>query len=144
MTPTWAARDRRFLRPAGHSLTASRGVQAHARRPVAGKSFKRGWRMPPCIKAIEAAALPDGVRHHAYFSLARAFRRIGMHPDEIRERLEALDIRHPIRDPDYIGRAVEWGCAHPGFPGCQDESLRWYCRPQDCFYAKLKNNTGGK
>ena len=126
------------------AITAYAGQQAHAHHPAAGKSFKRGWRMPPCLKAIEAATLPDGVRHHAYFSLARAYRRIGMHPDEILERLEAIDCRNPIRDSKYINRTIEWACAHPGVPGCNDESLRRYCRPENCFYARIKKNAVGK
>jgi hypothetical protein len=126
------------------ALAAYAGQQARAHRPATGKNFKRGWRMPPCVKAIEAAILPDGVRHHTYFALARAFRRIGMHPDEIQERLETLDCRNPIRDSDYIGRTIEWACAHPGFPGCHDASLRQYCHPDACFYIRIKKNAGGK
>ncbi|MDI6450457.1 hypothetical protein [Anaerobaca lacustris] len=104
------------------------------------KPFRDGWRMPPCIKAIQEVTLPDGIRHQTYLSLARFYRYIGMHPDEIHEQIEALDGRHPIRDPDYIERTVAWASDHSGFPGCDDESLRQYCRPEKCFYAKLKNN----
>jgi len=120
------------------------GLKVHSGRTKANRKFRRGWRMPPCIKAIEAAILPDGLRHHAYFALPRAYRAIGMHRDEIRERLEALDSRNPIRDSDYIGRTIEWACAHPGFPGCDDESLRRYCHPESCFYHRLKNARDGK
>jgi DNA primase large subunit len=100
--------------------------------------------MPPCIKAIQDAVLPDGVRHRAYLSLARFYRWIGMHPDEIREWIKVIDSRNPIRDPDYINRTIEWACAHPGLPGCNDESLRRYCRSENCFYVRIKKNAGGK
>ena len=126
------------------AIAVAAKFETHPRRATTHLKFKRGWRMPPCVKAIEAATLPDGVRHHAYLSLARAYRRIGMHPDEIRERLEALNSRNPIRDSDYIGRTIEWACAHPGFPGCNDESLRRYCHPDNCFYFRIKKNAGGK
>ena len=89
------------------------------------------------------AVLPDGIRHRTYLSLARFYRWIGMHPDEIHEQIVDLDRRNPIRDPDAIDRIVAWSCAHPGFPGCQDESLRRYCRPENCFYSRLKDAKAG-
>ncbi len=58
--------------------------------------------MPPCIKAMEQAVIPDGWRHLLYLSLARYYSYLNMHPEEIQERLEALDRRNPIRDPDTI------------------------------------------
>jgi hypothetical protein len=121
------------------ALAAYSRLKARSRQTRVIKKFRRGWRMPPCIKAIQAATLPDGTRHQTYLSLARFYNYIGMHPEELRERLEDLDVRHPIRDPDYIERAVVWGCDHPGFPGCDDDSLRRHCRPEECFYARLKN-----
>jgi len=123
------------------ALAALAKLEPHSEhRVTTGRTFKQGWRMPPCIKTIQTATLPDGARHQTYLSLARFYRYIKMHPEEIRERLETLDRRNPIRDPDYIDRAIKWGCDHPGFPGCDDESLRRYCRPENCFYAKLKNH----
>jgi len=119
------------------------GLKVQSAHTTANMKFKRGWRMPPCIKAIQDAVLPDGARHQTYLSLARFCRWIGMHPDEIRERIEALDSRNPIRDPDYIERTVGWACDRPGFPGCDDESLRRYCRPENCFYVRLKNARTG-
>lgn len=116
----------------------SRGQVSTTRR------FRDGWRMPPCIKAIQEATLPDGMRHQAYLSLARFYRFIAMHPSEVQERIEALDRRNPIRDPDYIPRTIGWACTHPGFAGCDDESLRQHCRPEKCFYAKLKKNDKGR
>ena len=89
---------------------------------------------------IQTATLPDGARHQTHLSLARFYRHIKMHPEGIWERLETLDRRNPIRDPDYIERVIKWGCDHPGFPGCDDESLRRYCQPESCFYARLKNH----
>jgi hypothetical protein len=116
------------------------GLKVHSGRPAADTEFRQGWRMPPCIKAIQEAVLPDGIRHQTYLSLARFYKWIGMHPDEIRERIEDLDRRNPIRDPDSIERTVRWGCDHPGFPGCGDESLRRYCHAANCFYVTLKKN----
>lgn len=63
--------------------------------------------------------------------------------EEIRERIEAINSRNPIRDPDSMERAVKFACEHPGFPGCDDESLRRSCRPENCFYARLKNARTG-
>lgn len=98
--------------------------------------FKNGWRMPPCIKAIEAAVIPDGIRHELYLALARYYAYLNMHHEEMQDRIEAIDQRNPIRDPDSIQRAVKFGCEHPGFPGC--EAFKKYCRMENCFYAKLK------
>ncbi len=122
------------------ALAVSAKLDANSKRQVGGsKKFRNGWQTPPCVRLIQKTTLPDGIRHHAYATLAKFWRWINMHPDEIRERIEALDKRNPIRDPDYIPRTVGWACTHPGFAGCDDESLRRYCRPEKCFYAKIKN-----
>ena len=101
--------------------------------------FKQGWRIPPCVKAIEEATIPDGTRHAIYVGVSRYYAYLGMHPTEAIERIQKIDNRNPIRDPDSIDRAVKWGYAHPGFPGCENENLRKYCKKEICFYAKLKN-----
>lgn len=100
-------------------------------------NFKKGWRMLPCVKAIEAAVIPDGFRHQLYLSLVRYYGYLNMHHDEMFERLEVIDKRNPIQDPDSIERAVRFGCEHPGFPGC-DSVLKKYCQKEHCFYAQLK------
>lgn len=125
------------------AITAFAGLQAHAHRPAAGRNFKQGWRMPPCVKVVQNTVLADGIRHCAYAALARFYSWINMHPDEIRERIETLDSRNPIRDPDYVERTITWARDHPGFPGCHDESLHRYCRPENCFYVRLKNARKG-
>jgi hypothetical protein len=104
--------------------------------------FKHGWRVPPCIKTIEEATIADGGRHYLYTDLSRYFTFIGMHPDEILERIQKIDSRNPIPDPTSIERSVRWGYNHPGFPGCDNASLRKYCKKEICFYAKLKNQNG--
>ena len=95
--------------------------------------------MTPCAKAIEEAIIPDGIRHPLYVELCRYYAYLKMHPDEMLERIQKIDSRNPIRDPDAIERAVRWGYAHPGFPGCGTGNLRKYCKKEICFYAKLKN-----
>jgi hypothetical protein len=102
--------------------------------------FKKGWRIPPCVKAIETAVVPDGIRHQLYVSLARYYGYLNMHHDEMLGRLEAIDQRNPVRDPDSIERAVSFGCAHPGFPGCDDPAIARYCQKNKCFYANLKGS----
>ena len=67
-----------------------------------------------------------------------------MHPDEVRERIEELDSRNPIRDPASIERMIKWAYEHAGFPGCRDECLRRHCRRDNCFHAALqKGQTEG-
>ena len=100
--------------------------------------FEQGWRVPPCIKAIEDATIADGGRHYLYTDLSRYFAFLGMHPLEILERIQKIDSRNPIPDPTSIERSVRWGYAHPGFPGCDNTSLRKYCKKEVCFYAALK------
>jgi hypothetical protein len=100
---------------------------------------ERGWRVPPCIKAIEEATVADGGRHYLYTDLSRYLAFLGMHPLEILERIQKIDSRNPIPDPTSIERSVRWGYNPPGFPGCDNTSLRKYCKKEICFYAKLKN-----
>jgi hypothetical protein len=100
--------------------------------------FKKGWRMPPCVKAVEGAVIPDGIRHQLYVSLARYYGYLNMHHDEMLDRLEAIDQRNPVRDPDSVERAVSFGCTHPGFPGCDDPAIMRYCQKDKCFYAKIR------
>lgn len=121
--------------------------ETHAIPQHAGKGngqFKRGWRMPPCVKAIQEAVLPDGIRHQTYLSLARFYCWIGMHSDEALERIEKINERNPIRDADSIQRAIKFGAEHPGFPGCDDPPLKRYCQPDRCFYAQMKSATPGE
>lgn len=101
--------------------------------------FAYGWRMPPCIKSIETAVIPDGMRHTLYLVLSRYYRFLNMHPDEILDCLCKIDARHPIHDPDSIERIVKFGCEHPGFPGCSNPALVKYCQKEKCFYTKLKS-----
>ncbi len=100
--------------------------------------FKQGWRMSPCVKAIEEATLADGSRHSLYVHLSRYYAYLNMHPEEIRERILKIDARNPIRDPDSIDRAIDWGCRNPGFTGCRSTVFSNYCKKEECFYAKLK------
>ena len=102
--------------------------------------FRQGWRVPPCIKAIEKARLPDGMRHDAYLQLARYYAYLGMHPEEIRERIIDIDDRYPIGDPQSIDRMVDFGWKHPAFPGCDHRVLRQYCRREGCFLARLHHH----
>jgi len=102
--------------------------------------FKKGWRISPCVKAIQGAILPDGIRHQTYLTLARYFGYLNMHYEEILERLQEIDSRHPIWDPDSMERAADSGCRHPGFPGCDDPVLARYCQKDKCFYLGLKHS----
>ncbi|MFC1782747.1 hypothetical protein ACFL02_04075 [Planctomycetota bacterium] len=101
--------------------------------------FTFGWRIPPCIRALENTTLPDGIRHETYKVLARYFAWLGAHAEETMFRLLQLDARHPITDPDYIYRIVQFAQQHPGFVGCNSPVLRLYCSQKECFYAELKN-----
>lgn len=96
--------------------------------------FKKGWRIPPCIKAMQKNILQDGTRHNAYLVLARFYSWINMHPQQIKEKLLQLDKRHPISDPDSIDRIIKWAAEHPGFAGCDNELLQKYCSKHKCFY----------
>ena len=93
------------------------------------------------MMGIERAVIPDGIRHPLYLSLARYYGYLNMHHDEILDRIMAIDQRHPICDTDSIQRAVKFGAEHPGFPGCDDPSLKRYCHSDTCFYAKMKAST---
>ena len=114
---------------------AERKRTARRRHPYA---FKDGWRVPPCIRSIHDATLPDGLRHTAYIALARFYGWINMHPEEAADRLHIIDRRHPIRDPGYIERIVDWGKQNPGFVGCKNVALRRYCKPDRCFVAEIR------
>jgi len=100
-------------------------------------TFQNGWRMPPCIQTLEQVRLPDGLRHSAYFVLARWYAYVGMHPKESEKRLRQIDCRHPIRDLHYIRRVIKNGQEHAGFAGCEHEVLSLYCQPDGCFLKHL-------
>jgi len=103
--------------------------------------FKRGWRIPPCIKALQASTLADGTRHQAYLCLARFYSWINMHPEEITERLNLIDSKNPINDHDSIDRIVKWSAKCPGFAGCDNEILKKYCKQYHCFYYRKFKET---
>jgi hypothetical protein len=92
-----------------------------------------GWRMPPCVRRVEQAILPDGMRHELYFALARFYAITGMAVDEAVTRIRQIDLRNPIRDPDYIARAVRNGWKYPGVSRCRESHLRLFCDPGACF-----------
>jgi hypothetical protein len=94
---------------------------------------KDGWRVPPCVRRVEAATLPDGVRHAIYFELARFNASIGMAPEESADRLHEIDDRHPIRDPEYIDRVVHNARKYAGFRGCPNRVLERFCDRERCF-----------
>jgi hypothetical protein len=100
--------------------------------------FKKGWRIPPCIKKLKRSNLPDGERHSVYLVLARFYSWINMHPEEISEKIHQINNRNPIKDPAGIERIVSWAVQNPGFAGCENEVLTKYCDKQHCFYHKLK------
>ena len=56
-----------------------------------------------------------------------------MHPDKAEERIAQIDDRHPIRDPDYIVRAVSYGHEHGSFPGYDDPVMKMFCDRSKCF-----------
>ena len=121
-------------------------TKGYSRRAPAGPStsstkslFSNGWRMPPCIKRIEVAVVPDGIRHALYLAMSRYYRFLNMHPEEILERLRNIDARHPIHDPDSLGRIVRFASQHPGFPGCSDPILAKYCQEEQCFYTEVRS-----
>jgi hypothetical protein len=99
-------------------------------------NFKNGWRIPPCIEAMQKTTLPDGIRHNSYLILARFYSWINMHPEQIKEKLLETDKRHPISDPDSIERIIKWSAENTGFAGCGSEILQKYCQKNKCFYYK--------
>jgi hypothetical protein len=95
--------------------------------------FQIGWRIPPCIRNLEATTLPDGIRHPAYLALAMFYSWIGAHPFEAEARIRQIDSRHPIADTSYISRIAVYGRTHPCFPGCKNPVLERYCNREACF-----------
>ena len=107
------------------------------RRPMRrGVITRRGWRYPQCVRRLEQATLPDGIRHNTYFTLARFYALIGMAPEEVAERLHSIDQRNPIRDSDYILRTAQCARKYKGFTGCPNEALGRFCDPGICFLTK--------
>jgi len=115
-------------------------IQQRAPQQRSFNGFKEGWRMPPCIKNIQDAVLPDGIRHEAYMALSRFYGFVGMHPNEALERIHKIDSRNPIHDPENIVSEVKWGNKTPGFPGCSNSVLKRYCQKEECFYPELRDH----
>ena len=122
-----------------HEAFQKRRPQKNTRK---WRGFKKGWRVPPCIRGLEEAVIPDGMRHAAYLALARFYAWIGMHPLEAGARITQIDQRHPIRDPDYIDRIVDSAHLHPGFPGCDNPALSAHCQASKCFRARRSGVQG--
>ena len=98
----------------------------------------RNPRLAPCIAALESEELPDGTRHATYCLLASAYAGLNMHYPQIMARLTEIDARNPIRDPNDIVAAAEYGCRHSMLP-CYSE-LRRYCPPGGCELANSCNS----
>jgi hypothetical protein len=96
----------------------------------------------PCIRAIESAVLPDGMRHTTYYSLASAYAGLNIHYPEIVTRLQAIDACNPILDPNDIAKAAEHGCRHPYYPPC-GSVLRQYCPAGGCTLSESKQSSTG-
>lgn len=103
------------------------------RQTRAGLLKPTHWQYPPCIRAIESATLSDGCRHNVYFTLARFYAFIGMAPPEIAYRLNTINDRNPIGDPDYIKRLANDARNYDGFKGCPNEYVESFCEPAQCF-----------
>ena len=114
---------------------ATRGVRPLSPTEATG-GRDRGWRTPPCVRRVEQTVLPDGCRHSVYFALACFYASTGMAKIEAVERLRAIDDGHPIRDRDYLERAVHNAWHYPGFQRCPNGALQLYCEPAGCFLAR--------
>lgn len=95
-----------------------------------------GWRLPPCIRAIERSTLPDGVRHEAYFHFARYMATICAAPEEILDRLTEIDARHPIHDHEYLDRVARRAARYTGFRTCPRIPLARFCDPNTCWLVQ--------
>jgi len=115
------------------SLDRIKEMRAKRSRGHRSVSAGNGWRMPPCVRRVEQAVLPDGMRHELYFALARFYAITGMAVEEAVTRIRQIDRRNPIRDPDYIPRAVRNGWKYPGVSRCRESYLRLFCDPVACF-----------
>lgn len=107
-------------------------------RPSSTQKPQNGWQLPPCIRRVERETLPDGIRHDVYYTLARAYATTGMAPEEAVQRLQEIDARHPIHDPDYIERTVVNGWKRPGLSRCPNRVLEPYCDPSRCNCARSR------
>jgi len=117
-------------------------LSAEDRVNATNEVVSRSHELAPCIRAQESTVLPDGTRNSTHFTLASYFAYLNMHYSEIVARLKAIDSRNPIRDPNDIEKAAEFGCRHPSSPPC-DSVLRRYCRKNGCKLADQKQLPAG-
>lgn len=106
-----------------------------ARSPAGAVRGRSGWRLPPCIRAIERVVLGDGVRHAAYFEYARYMATIGAAPDEILRRLLDIDRRNSIHDDAHLESLARRAARYTGFKTCPLPQLEDYCEQSKCFLA---------
>lgn len=116
-----------------HAATKIR-ADSYAPKPI---PLVRGWHTPPCVRQVEQEVIPDGRRHQAFESLARFYASIGMAGDEICQRIEEINNRNPIRDPDFIPRMVGYVIQNPKFRSCPSVGLAPYCSPEQCPLHQL-------
>jgi len=60
---------------------------------------------------------------------------IGMAPPEIAYRLNRINDRNPIGDPDYIKRLANDARDYEGFKGCPNEYVESFCERVQCFLS---------
>jgi hypothetical protein len=99
--------------------------------------------LAPCVQTIESAVLPEEMRHTTCYSLASVYAGLNMHYPEIVARLQAIDARNPILNPNDIAKAAEHGCRHPCYPPC-GSVLRQFCRKESCEYSALRGDHTGR
>jgi len=128
--PGVSERARRWL--LDHITEHNKRLRPTQRPQPRTEGRRRGWHTPPCVRQAEHEVIPDGHRHDTLHSLARFYFSVGMASDEIVDRLQEIDSRHPIRDPDFILRTVDCVEARPGFYGCPNPGLEPLCNPESC------------
>jgi hypothetical protein len=94
---------------------------------------RSGWRLPPCIRAIEQVVLQDGIRHAAYFEFARYMATVGAAPDEILRRLRDIDRRNSIGDDAHLESLARRAARYAGFKTCPLPQLNDFCDRNKCF-----------
>jgi len=98
-----------------------------------------GWQIPPCVRRLHWADLPQDQVLEACRIIARFYPFINAGNDETWYHLLRLDRRHDIGDHARLRAIIAFGVENPGFAGCQHPLLQQFCPAGGCLINELLN-----
>jgi len=115
--------------------------EKHVKRQSQLRSMlqRDGWQIPPCVRRLHWADLPQDQVLEACRIIARFYPFINAGNDETWYHLLRLDRRHDIGDHARLTAIIAFAVENPGFAGCQHPLLQQFCPAGGCFMNEIIN-----